>query len=461
MAYKTIYLILFLISVTLFNNKCKAQTSAVELYQAAENLRRAHQFEKALSFYLKAEKEEGANFFIKMGIGKSYQAMGEYHHAIYYYQETIKLNKNYVSAYLNISDCWSKLNDVEQVVLYLDSAFQKDEDLSMKMKYKARIIQLLISKYDYIGALQHIKQAKQLDVHNAYLLYHEAVIYNILGQYQDAVASMIKVTSEISSDQAVTLSAKYYYELGYAYHHMNMFREADLAFEKADFGDFKRKISRLKPNFYIDAARGYLMVGDLEKSNKLLHQALRKEHQNPEAYILLAEISDKSMLNHKASQQYEKTLHLKLNNSQSLMVYQKLATMYFYSHHYHKADKMIEEALHLQGKSFQMQVLSAMTAYKMKKYDLCVERVNTILSGDHINQKLRVYVTFIRGLAYQELEEFEEARVAFQQAAQGPLIAVAELELQKTEQMAVAVLISNHSTSSSKSSLGSLQSAGN
>nr|MBX2843983.1 hypothetical protein [Flammeovirgaceae bacterium] len=306
-----------------------------------------------------------------------------------------------------------------------------EQDPKEIINYRLKLVNIYINKKDYKAAHVQTKAALSKDKGNLDALYYNAVVNNLLGNYEVAKNNMESATSTISSsDPKVT--AKLYYELGFAYHKLRQFNKSEVAFEKANFGPFKLLILKLTPGYYQNLANSYVKIYDFKAAIDMLNTALEIDLEHPDSNQLLAEISIKSEHHpEKAISLYKKAINGQDDPQKAVRLYDTVIELLLSSEKYDDAIKLADECLSKTINARNILLMKSMALHKKGKTEEGLIILEQLVKDANLTPLEIVTYNFSSGLMYGSVKEIEKAREAFRKSNKGPFGNVSQYELEK------------------------------
>lgn len=409
------------ISITLFaiflfaRVACYAQ-QGLDFILNAEDFKRAKNYDAALLEYDKAIKAEPKNADYLFKKAQVYFIKKDAENAIQYFEKTIAMKDDNLGAYLNLAKLYTIKASNENAIKAFENAYKLEPNSAKKVEYKINIIKILNKLNRFSDAEPHIKDALVLAPNELPLLYFGARLANIKGKYEQAKQDMLKATSILKSDDPKEF-AKFYYELGYAYYHLDKYNDARIAFDKANFGPFKSLIFKMTPPYFFNLAFSYYKVHEIDESKKYLEIALKIKPDFTQAHDLLLKIvgasADKTAVieSMKRAAEYEKDPQKKAINLATLCENQ------FYGGKYQDAIVSADAYLAIQPQNSQIAFIKVMSLYKSKKADEGITILQNMTKLNNLEQELRAQYNFALGLLYSKTgKDLKMAETAFKKA---------------------------------------------
>jgi tetratricopeptide (TPR) repeat protein len=378
---------------------CTYAQEGLEFILKAEEFKKSRNYDAALAEYDKAIKADPKNPEFLYRKAQLYFIKKDADNAIQFFEKTIAMQNDNLPAYLSLARLYSIKGGNESAIKAFESAYTLEKDNAKKIEYKTNIIKILNKQDKFLEAGQHIKDVLALDPNNLTTLFYDARLANMNGKYEQAKQSMVKATGLLRSDDPKEF-AKYYYELGYAYYHLEKYNDARLAFDKANYGPFKPLIFRMTPPYFYNLAISYFKVYEIDESKKYLENALKIKTDFTQAHDLLLKIvamkADKTAIieSMKRASEYEKDPQKKAANLANLCENQ------FAAGKFQDAVNSANACLAIQPQNAPIAFVKAMSLYKLKKIDEATTILQNLTKQPALEQDARAQYNFALGLIY-------------------------------------------------------------
>lgn len=273
--------------------------SGLGYYVNAEKFRESGQFRAAIDEYNKAIKDDPNNYKFHFQKGLCFAMLNDEDNAVPCFEKAAALKPDYVMSHVALAKLYLRKQRFEDAVNSFDLAFTHESGTAARLDHKLNIIRILQKTGKFDLAEKHIAEAKSVDPNDLNLLYFSAKFHNEIGHHQSAIDDMVKATSLLKTTDPKE-TAKYYYELGYAYFQIEDYGNANKAFKNADFGPFKTLIAEMTPGFMYSKAVSYLKIFAIDQAKEFADRALHIDPQYSKALDVLVKIAeiktDKSMV---------------------------------------------------------------------------------------------------------------------------------------------------------------------
>lgn len=430
-AHKFHYLFL-LVFLTSLGVSAMAQSPGRSAYVKAENLRKSKRYEEAIVKYDEAIKAEPGNYRYYFSQGKCYYAMKNYDLALSSFEETVEYKKDFVFAYTLIAKIYRKKGEKANAIYYYDLAFQNEGDPNRKVGYKMEAVKLLLQDGKTEEAQQHLAEVKQVAPENLNILYFDAKISNQNGDHQRALSNMQTATAQLENVPPAK-SAKYWYELGYAYNQLDDYQNAQKAWEKAYFGRYKtlidRERSKNSPSYFYRMAVSYYSVGNYDESREQIDKVLQLQNNFSAAYMLMGRMAKKQGNYNSAVENYRSAASFEQDPNKKVKLQMMLTALQLDAGDFSGALSSANDILGSQPNNNRVKFYKAQAQYQMGQYGGSISTLEALLN-DASDAKSKAKYNFVLGMAAKNTD-VERAKVAFKAAMVGPYKPAAKNELDK------------------------------
>jgi tetratricopeptide (TPR) repeat protein len=430
---KRVYYLILTASLFLTVHQLVAQ-DGLSYYVDGENLRRAGQYDKAIVEFNKAIQREPTNYKYIYSKAVSEFQTRKIDAALNSVTNVIKLKDDFVAAYVLAAKIYQSKGETDRSAYYYDQAFKYETDADKKVGYKFIVMRKLINDNNYKEAYEKIKEAKQIAPQNKDVLFFYAKLSNILGYFDEAKKSILELEPNLKSLKMED-NAKYYYELGYAYHKLEEFDKSRDAWQKADIPPFKEKISKFSAKYFCNVALAYYKFYENDLSKQYVDQAVKIQKEFPMAHVLLAQLSKRNSDHGKTISHLEAAVKSEKDVFKKLSIYDKIADLYLESNNYEGCLRTVTEALKIKSDDPQALMTKANALYKMGNYKESVDLVQQMLK-QRIDEASKADFYFLMGLCGKKLGDKRMAKEGFVTALKSSLKDAAEVELKEMKELA-------------------------
>ncbi len=401
-------------------------------YMKAENLRKSKRYQEAIAQYEEAIRLEDNNYRYYFSRGKCYYAMKDYDLALSSFEETVELKKDFVFAYTLIAKIYRKKGDNANAVYYYDMASKAEGDPKRKVGYKMEAVKLLLRDKKTDEAQRHLSEAKQFAPDNLNILYFDAKISNQNGDYERARDNMVTATAQLEGEPPAS-SAKYFYELGYAYNKLDNYNSAQQAWEKAYFGPYKAPIDRERsknsPAYFYRVAVSYYIAGQYAESRTQIDKALELQNNFGAAYTLMGKMAKKEGNYSGAIDNFRTAANFEQDPNKKVRLQMMLTSLQVDAKDYNGAISSANEILSKQPSNSKVMYYKALSQYHVGEYGGSISTLESLLSNTN-DSKSKARYNFIIGMAAKNTD-VERAKEAFRSAMYGPYKPAAKIEIDK------------------------------
>lgn len=425
---KRIYIVFLFFTV----QQVFAQHEGLGYYVDGENLRRAGQYDKAITEFNKAIQREPANYKYMYSKAVSEFQTRKIDAALKSVSSVLKLRDDFVSAYLLAAKIYQSKNEIDKALYYYDQAFKYETDVDKKVGYKLLVMRKLTEKGNYKDAYEKVKEAKLIAPHHKDVLFYYAKLSNILGEYKEAKSAMLELESQIKSLKMED-NAKYYFELGLAHYKLDEFDKSREAWANANIPPYIEKISKFGARYFCNLALAYYKFYENDLSRQYVAQAVKVQKDFPMAHVLLAQLSKRNA-NHTATiAHYEAALKNEKVASKKLSFYYKIADLYLESNDFEGCMKSVTEILKVRADDPQGLIVKANVLYKTGKFKEAIDLIQSVLR-QRIDDSARTDFSFLLGLCGKKIGDTKLAKEGFVFTLRSSLKDAAELELREMKE---------------------------
>lgn len=181
------------------------------------------EFNKALRYLRFADYTTGATEYLYELMAETYEAKKDYYSALDFYKKALRFDKYDDDILLNISYCYSKINEFELADKYADMAIALNDNSSYSYYRKGNIM-LSVERFD--AAVEAFKRAVELDPEDLDYYHSLSYAYSKTGQLEH---SLEYANRAILLDKS---SAYSYFRKAWALQEMSKYEDAIAAYEK-------------------------------------------------------------------------------------------------------------------------------------------------------------------------------------------------------------------------------------
>ncbi len=431
MKFKLLLIPIIFIGFFFTDTLAQAQNGeALDAFVKGENYRKKRQWKTALEQFDIAVAKDPSIFKYHYNKALCHLVLREAAPAIASLEKTVSIKKDFVDAHERLARLYKITRKYDQSVASYQNAFKYDTVTKSKTDYKLNIVLILDRTKRLEEAGAHVADLKKLAPDDLNVLYYEAKYSNATGKYEQARDAMLKATEMLATDNPKE-KARYFYELGFAYHNLKMYDEKEKAFNNANIGPFMARITKLRPQYYHAIALSYFKVYDLKRSKELVERALEMRKDFPQAHDLLVKIAasatDKSaVIEHQLS-----SIQTEPNAVKRSQKFADLAELQLESRQYEAAIKSADECLASQPKNYAVVFIKAIAQHKMKNSQDAITTLENLLQFPGIDSETKAQYNFALGMFYQTLKDSKKAVAAFARAKYGSYKYAAYEELEK------------------------------
>ncbi|WP_027002364.1 tetratricopeptide repeat protein [Hugenholtzia roseola] len=404
-----------------------AQHEGLDWYVNGENHRKQARYDLALSDYDKAVQREPQNPHYLYAKAQCEYQLKRPEAAIQSLQTAVKANATYAPAYGLLGRIYLEKNETENAARLYDIAARYEKDQEKKFFYKTFVINHYIREKKWETAFQKAQEAKVDFGSDPEVRYLEARTANQLKKYEVAREAILAIEGKVATLHQ-SENAKFYYQLGYAYYHLEDYELASKAWNKANYGNFKTQIEVFSAPYLAKLAESYCLIQDWEKARAFAEKTVRIDAQNATAYMVLAKIAAQNRPISAPLELYEKAARFEKDLKRSALLYEEIANCHLAQENYPAALQAAENGLTFSATHKNLLYLKALSLFHLKRYQeaiLAAERVIPYLR-DKVEQS---QMLFLLGKAYQMMGKDNLARRAYSAVEEEPFKIAASYEL--------------------------------
>lgn len=420
----------FLFCTQLMYNAVLAQKgSGLQNYVNGENLRKAKRYDAALQQYSLAVKAEPEAADYWYGMAECWWDMKNPIKALETLNKCSEVKKEYSKAYelaakiLDAGKSYSKAGD--QYAL----AFEYNKEVSKKIAAAIGGAVAYNKAKMQDKALELLVKGKSVQPDNLDLNYMEVKIFNQQKQYQKAIDALNAFLPNLPANIQQKDYARFYYELGLAYHQLEDYTKSFEALKKADFGVFKQRVYELSPEYFLKAAEAYAKVYEFQKVNDLLNTAIKIRPNYKEANDLLKKINEPKADVMKLIRAQMDTINKEKNPDKKSKLHCNLCRSQFSVGEYAAAAASAEECLRTNPKDITFIFYKSIAKYKSGDHSMAIFDMEKISKVPTLPTDTKAMMYFALGLMYKEDKQPQVAANYFRRINGTSFAEVARLEL--------------------------------
>jgi tetratricopeptide (TPR) repeat protein len=455
---------------------------SIDDFIKASKYLKAQQYAEASLFLDKAIAKDPKNHVFYYERGRCYLNLKNYDKAIHCFKTVANLQPNSSEAHLMLGYIYANIGKNKEAIAEYDMAFKHETSPDNRLAQKLSIITLMDKNGELHHADKHIEDAKNLGIEAPLLYYYEGKNKNIHKKYKSAKESLLKAIHYISNkhvasntspntethnhnDGFTTASytasaenlalkslsemqetkimkqttasdqAKYYYELYYAYYHLNQYDEAQKLIAYIDAAPYKAKIKTMNTNYLYAVAYAHFKVYDLDKCKHVLEDILKKDKHNRPAqnlFVKLAELqTDKTQL----IKQLENAIAHINHGKHKDKLQHELLTLEVENGEYDKAITVADEIILSKPDDHNALFLKAIALDKKGEDKAAMNILQQLVSFRNLDEKTLSEYEFELGLIAEKMNDINLATDAFKHTTYMYFKAAAIEELKNVEQL--------------------------
>jgi len=366
-----------------------------------------------------------------------FQKMNDVPKALAMLDQAVKLDNTHVQAYALQARLRLKQKDAVGAAASFDYAFKhENEDKDKKLDYKIQALKYYTKTNEFAKAATSAKEGLTQFPGNIDVLYYEAVAFNGLKKYDDAIKTINDAIAKTNADAKLKSDAEFkatlYYELGFAYYNKGEFEKCEkILNDNAMVGKIKSKAIRLTPDYFYKVAYAYHNVLSYELSKEYINQAKKMKPQDFKVGKLSGDIARKEEDHTQAIAQYKAALKDDVNKQKKLQLYNDIIELEYEDKKYDAAIQTADACLKEYPNEVTTLYLKAMILYRQNKLTPALEIMDNLIRGARPATEEFMKYQFSLGLFYTKKNELQKALAAFKESRGGTFGYVAQIEAEK------------------------------
>ena len=409
----------FIFGIIFLSHAQTTHTVAIKYYMYAEKLKSFGHIEEALNFYDMAIVADSNNYKFYYNKGICHMKMYQPDTALVSFKKVVALQKDCVAAYRRMA--WIYQNNFQHLLAtaMLDSAFTYAHNATNKVFYKIKVIRMLhrLGGYDETIS-KHLEEALAVAPDALHLLYYCANHYNKRGLFEKAKENVLKALELLKTDRPAQV-ARYYYELGFAYHNLGAYALARQAFERANYGIYKKKIAEMMPKFYYHMATAYHKIYDFAHAQTFIDICLEIDSTYVYAHELQLKLARLNIDRSAVIENQKKTIALTSDSQTKAKRYEDLAHIQFLDKRLLAAIVSADSCLSISPENHRVIFVKAIALYKLNQPLIAITELKKVIQKHGFNFEIKARFNFALGIIYKQVGDFSNADHAFKRASYG------------------------------------------
>ncbi|UZR94693.1 tetratricopeptide repeat protein [Chondrinema litorale] len=411
MKYLISYWLLLCLNIALVN----AQSDP---YTTAQNLIQNNRFEEAIILLDEALNKSPNNPEIFFTKANCYINLGKFKEATEILEKSVEIKKDFTKSYEMLGDLYTQFRMADKAVANYELAFETDPNQENRLKYKMDIINILNIVKQQQDILPHIEEAKKISSDNFDVQFLEAEYYNYIGDFNKAKEMLDKIIPSVPN---VPGNEKYFYEAGYAYHHLEQFKKADEFFAKITDGEYKPKLFQFSADYYFNLAETYYHVYEYHESEKHLNTLLKIDPTYTSAFDLQAKLTAVKTNKSEMIKVMEAAIEAieKDGNSAPLEKIYELAILEYQNGQYEYAIESCNKILNINPAEYSVIFLKGACENQLKQSGEASATLERAVKNPKLPAEIKAKYYFLLGLIYKKAEELDQAEESFKNSMKG------------------------------------------
>lgn len=412
------FLICFILSLSSFSLKAQeASSKAMVHLSRADNFLKQRNYQGAILEYDNAIRLEPNNYQFWVMKAQVYTTNKDVRNAIKCFEKVIELKDDYAKAYVSLHKLYMQERNTDKAIAALDQACQYESDQKLKATYRNEIIKILYKEELFSKAGKHIQELLALTPDNPNALYYSAKYNNLTNNYDGAIRNVQDILTIIGTVEEPEKAAKFYYELGYAYHKKGDYKNADENLKKADYGIYKAKIFQLSPAYYYAVAFAYYKIYEIQACEQVLDVALNMNKDFSSAHDLKIKIERQKNDQNSVLEALKSSTNAEKDVEKKLKKMTDVVEMLYLGGKYEEATKFVNEALKIANANPQILYLKGLIEHKLNRHQAAITIIDELSNRSGLNQDLKAQMNFTLGLIYDKMGNSDKlAQKAYEKA---------------------------------------------
>lgn len=380
------------------NSEAIAQNGdALSHYVKAEKLREAKRMLEAIDEYNEAIKIEPTNEKFHYQKGVCYLLLKQEDNAIRAFIEVLKINPANSTTHLRMAWLFQRKENLKKAVYHFDKVYEHSKNIEERVKSKITIIKTLYKINKLPEAEKHINDVLKIKPHEVKVMYYASKMYNSQKKYTQARDIVLKALDIIKSNSPKS-TAHFYYELCYAYYHLQAYNDLALVLPKANHGPFKKEVAKLTPEYKYFLARCYFAIYEYEKSRDLLTDALKQDHSNQRVFDLQIKIAEATADKSHLIQHTQEMIKNEVDPQRKAKAYGDISRLLLSQGDYEKTISAAEESLKINDGNYVVRYNKAIALHKLGRNNEAIEELLKLLKFNGLDVSTKAKYNFALGL---------------------------------------------------------------
>lgn len=391
-------------------------------YSIGRDFQKEKKYEQAIEQFNQAilydTKNEVKNHLFHYQKANCLMLLKKNEEAITTFEQTLAIKDTFFPAHTRLGKLYSQKKEYDKAIAAYDKAFEYEKKVEKRIKYKVKIIRLLERLERSSEVPKHIGDAKGLTTKNLNFLYFQAHYANQAKNYTEAKDAMEKATL-ILEGKAPKIVAKYYYELGIAYHHVGEHIKRDKAFEKANYGKFIPLVRMMKPSFYHKIAKSFLKIYEYDICREYIDISFDMQAHYQPAFETLKELDllhgDKSMI----IESIERSILAEKDAKKRVTLSGKLAKIQLEQGMFESAYQTSVDFLSYRPVNVDINFIKAVAQFKKGEILASIETLEVAVRTLKMTAEKKAECNFALGWFHKKNSDNDAAKKAFKRAMSG------------------------------------------
>ena len=418
----------------------RGQVPGEAAYRAAEVLRQQGKFREAITRYDEAIAADDKNYRFYLQKGRAQYQLGDLAGARASLELAIRYGEAYTPAatFYLLGKINRALDDEAKALDLFQQAADREVNQQRKAQYQLLVIQPLISQARYEEAERYLDAVEEIDRDNVKLHFYRARLAAARqdwGQAQRHYEQALRSTElrEATPEER----AQYYFGLALSLLEQGQAEQAEQAFERANFGQYRELVARYladsNPAYYYRLAASYYVNQEYAVSETYIKKLLEAHPEYANAYTLRARIAVQTHRPEDAVRHYQEAISHEKDPTEQARLYMQAAQVQLDYDNPAGALQSVNAAVAADERSLRsprLLYVKARAEYLSGRHREAVQSFDRLLATK-LDPRSQASYRFMQGMAARKAGLSEKAIKAFQGARYGPFKPAAEMELEE------------------------------
>ncbi|MEH0158016.1 hypothetical protein V6R21_28365 [Limibacter armeniacum] len=409
-----------IVSVCFMALLCKMASPAVAQdalvhYVSAEKLRESKRILEAIDEYNEAIKLDPNNFKFHFQKAMCHLMIKQEEHALRAFTEVLRLEKGNIETHKRMAWLYQRKEQFEKAIYHFDQFYQHSDNTDDRVMSKITIIKILYKTGKFDQAEKHIQDALSIKPHDIVALYYAGKYYNSHGQYQKSKEYITKALDIIKSESIPT-TAPYYYELCYAYYHLQEYDTLNNVLPKANHGPYKKEVVKLTSDYKYTIAKCYYEIYEFQKARDLLNEAILQDNTNTKVFDLQVKIAEATADKSTLIAHSKGLLETETDPIRRGRALNEIAQLYLSQQNFDASIQAASECLEINKGDYVVQYIKAIALHKKGMEQEAMDELIKLLKFNGLDISSKAKYNFTLGMISMGMGDQVTAKRAFTSA---------------------------------------------